>query len=52
MEIEQLRAAKSNLSDSVARTMDELEAAQFPAVKAEGHADQLKVRVSLKEYLV
>lgn len=50
MEIEHLRAVKSTLNGTVARVIQELEEAQLPAQRAEGHAELLRVRVSL--YLV
>ncbi|XP_042212496.1 laminin subunit alpha-like isoform X1 [Homarus americanus] len=44
MEIEHLRAVKSTLDDSVTVMMKELEEAQYPAQRAEGHAEQLGIR--------
>ncbi|XP_071537849.1 laminin subunit alpha isoform X2 [Panulirus ornatus] len=44
MEIEHLRAVKSTLNGTVAIMMQELEEAQLPAQKAEGHAEHLRVR--------
>ncbi|XP_064093954.1 uncharacterized protein LOC135206528 [Macrobrachium nipponense] len=44
VEIGKLRTAKSNLNTTVATVVSELERAQLPAHKAQGHAEILKNR--------
>ncbi|XP_069958976.1 laminin subunit alpha isoform X2 [Cherax quadricarinatus] len=44
MEVEHLRATKSSLNESVTLMMRELEEAEFPAQRAQAHAEQLGIR--------